>query len=343
MSFLDIKGLNFSYSSENQVLRNINLGLQKEQFLALVGESGSGKTTLLRLIFGLEQPATGTLLFNGQAIEGPERNLVPGDKRMELVYQNYNLFPKHTVEDNILHALRKFSDPEARQKMEDYLQACGLQGLEKRLPAELSGGQQQRVALAKALASAPELLLLDEPFSNLDGIIKQDMQQLILKLCRQQKTTVIMATHDASDALSLSDKVLVLRHGKAVQEGNPEQVYHRPHNEYVARYFGFANVLSLGKVYQELNIAFPSTFLEQHSFETKVCLRAEKIRITTPSRARFYGVVRSVQFYGLYYKIGIAVNGKIKLDLFTTKDDLRRGDELPLHISADEVVLLQKD
>jgi iron(III) transport system ATP-binding protein len=217
----------------------VSAEIRAGEFLTLLGPSGCGKTTMLRLIAGLESPTSGRVLLDGQDIAR-----VPPNKRpMAMVFQNYALFPHLNVFENVAFGLRlkKLSEAEIRDSVAIVLHMMNLAGLDKRSPHQLSGGQQQRVALARAMVMKPRLLLFDEPLSNLDAKLRAQMRVEIRHLLQRVGITSIYVTHDQAEAMSLSDRILVMNHGRVEQIGTPEEIYQRPASIFVADFIGRAN------------------------------------------------------------------------------------------------------
>jgi iron(III) transport system ATP-binding protein len=213
------------------------------EIVALLGPSGCGKTTTLRLIAGLETADAGTITLRGRVVTGPGRVVPPEERGIGIVFQDYALFPHLTVEDNVGFGLPRPARHGRRARTADALALVGLDGLESRYPHELSGGQQQRVALARALAPAPALMLLDEPFSNLDADLRAQMREEVERILRETATTAVFVTHDQEEAFTLADRVGVLRAGHLEQMAPPQQVYHRPATRFVASFVGAADFL----------------------------------------------------------------------------------------------------
>lgn len=226
---------------DNTVIDHIDLELKEGEFLSLLGPSGSGKTTLLRMVAGLVTPDEGKVILRGEDI-----SFTPPNKRnMGMVFQQYALFPHMTVEENVAYGLkaRRLPKGEIKEKVKKYLELVDLQHLAQRKPRELSGGQQQRVSLARALTVEPVVLLFDEPLSNLDVRLKEQMLKEIRNLHRDLGFTAIYVTHDQNEALYLSDKIAVLNKGKIEQFSSPEEIVKNPATAFVADFFGFTNQL----------------------------------------------------------------------------------------------------
>ncbi len=244
MKALELHGLTKTFPGmERPAVRDVSLQVAEGEILSLVGASGSGKTTLLRMIAGLEVPTSGSITIAGRTV-CDDRSFTPPERRgASLVFQDYALFPHLTVARNVAYGLRRLSRGERKARIREVLELVGLEELEDRYPHELSGGQQQRVALARALAPRPAILLLDEPFSNLDRVLKARIREEVGELIRRAGTTAIFVVHDCEDALALGDRIAVLRDGELWQVGTPRELYAAPRDEYVAAFFGEVNLL----------------------------------------------------------------------------------------------------
>jgi spermidine/putrescine transport system ATP-binding protein len=232
--------------AERSILKDISLSVEGGEFLTFLGPSGSGKTTLLRLVGGFEQLDGGKILLNGEDIS----RLPPYKRRVNTVFQSYALFPHLSVFRNITFGLQNLGIErnEMRERVASVLQMVQLRGLEERFPRELSGGQQQRVALARAMVMRPAVLLLDEPFGALDQQLRKEMQAELKALQRKLGLTFVFVTHDQEEALSLSDRVVLLHQGQLEQVGRPEEIYSRPKTRFAAEFMGVENVFGISEI-----------------------------------------------------------------------------------------------
>ncbi len=241
---LELNSLFFSYSPEKPLFKNLNLKIDEGKIIALAGESGCGKSTLLSLIYGLLDWQQGEIIFNGKEIFGPKKNIVPGEEEMKLVAQNYDLMPYATVADNVGKFISNINLQEKKQKVDELLQVVGMEEFADVKPKYLSGGQQQRVAIARALSVMPKLLLLDEPFSNIDFSRKIELRERLFNYVKEKNISLIISTHEIQEVMPWLDQIIVLQEGRLIQNDNPEETYRFPYNEYVAKLFGEVNVLS---------------------------------------------------------------------------------------------------
>ena len=228
---------------ETTALAGVDLDLERGAFLALLGPSGCGKTTTLRLIAGFERPDGGAIVLSGKVVADGRVYVTPEKRNVGMVFQDYALFPHLTVAQNVAFGLQKGKNNQRAQQVEAVLALMDLNGLGKRYPHELSGGQQQRVALARALAPRPSLILLDEPFSNLDADLRTQVRQEVRNILKDTGTTAILVTHDQEEVLGIADKVAVLNKGRVEQAGTPEEIYHRPITRFAADFVGRADFL----------------------------------------------------------------------------------------------------
>jgi iron(III) transport system ATP-binding protein len=289
------------------VLRSLSLEVLPGEVLALLGPSGCGKTTLLRVVAGLEEPEEGTVHVGGRLLSEPGSIMAPERRDVAMVFQDWALFPHMSVAENVGFGLprgQRTSSP----RITETLELVGLVGLEDRPPASLSGGQQQRVALGRALAQRPSVLLLDEPFSNLDptlrGRVRTDVRELLVEV----GVTSILVTHDRDEAFVLGDRVAVMRDGVIAQVGSPEALYQHPRDEWVARFVGELNVVSGTADGSAVDTALGRLVLAvEHHGPVRVGLRPEQIRLDPTERDDAAGaVVEHVEYHGprTGYRVG---------------------------------------
>lgn len=244
---LTVKGISKSYDGgKNFALKEVSFGMKKGDVSAIVGESGSGKTTLIRLIAGLERPDAGEIIFRDEIVSSVHRLVPPEKRRIGLVFQEYALFPHLSVLDNVLYGISRRKNKKERAR--EVLELVDLVDVEGRYPHQLSGGQRQRVALARALAPNPDLLILDEPFSNLDALLRSQLRSHVFQIIKKTGVTAIFVTHDTQDALTVADEILILQEGSLIQRDQAFKLYTKPKSIYVASLFG--NTVLLDKALQ---------------------------------------------------------------------------------------------
>lgn len=241
---LEINNLFFSHNKENSLFQNLNLRFEENRIIALAGESGCGKSTLLNLIYGLLDWEKGEIIFNGAKLLGPKGNLVPGEPEMKFVAQNFDLMPYATVAENVGKFISNINLKQKKETVAELLEVVGLQEFANVLPKFLSGGQQQRVAIARALSVLPKLLILDEPFSNLDFPRKIELRERLFRYVKQHGVSLIISTHELQDIMPWLDQIVILQDGRLIQNDSPEETYRHPYNSYVAKLFGEVNIFS---------------------------------------------------------------------------------------------------
>ena len=241
---LEIKNISFTYT-ETPVIEEVSFSITKGQNTAIIGESGCGKSTLLKLIYGLYDLNSGSITYNEKPILGPKYNLVPGEDYIKYLAQDFDLMPYITVEENVGKFLSNMYPEEKKLRVQELLDMVEMTAFAKVKAKFLSGGQQQRVALARVLALEPEILLLDEPFSQIDSFRKNSLRRNLFKYLKDKGVTCIIATHDSTDALSFSDETIVVQNGRVVAKGDSKSLYENPGNKYVASLFGEVNELRL--------------------------------------------------------------------------------------------------
>ncbi|KUG09797.1 ABC transporter ATP-binding protein [Solirubrum puertoriconensis] len=320
---LQVSHINFQEEG-NFGLRDINFTQQRFQKLAIAGETGSGKSTLLQTIAGLVSPGSGEVWFEGQRVEDPHEKLIPGHKGIAYLSQQFEL-PKFLRVEQVLQYANTLPAGEA----ETLYEVCQISHLLKRKTNQLSGGERQRIALAKLLLGAPRLLLLDEPFSNLDIGHKTTLKAVIRDISERLGITCTLISHDPLDTLSWADEILVMQHGAVVQRGTPQQVYQQPASEYVAALFGNYNLL---------RGALQKAVAEHLGIKPKnkaMLVRPESFRLVAPGEG-LAGKVAGVAYYGSYYELRVTI-GKAAIALRTTDDGLTTGDEVHVSVRRDAV------
>lgn len=242
---LQVNDISFSYTTNKPVLKSINFSLQKGEHLCVMGESGCGKSTLLKTIYGLLDLDKGTIFWNDIEVLGPTEHLVPGMDFIKHVAQDFDLMPFITVSENIKKFLSRFYPEESQKRTEELLEVIEMTQFANTMVKTLSGGQQQRVAIARALAKEPELLLLDEPFSQIDNFKKNSLRRKLFNYLKEKEITCIVATHDGNDALSFADKMLVIKNNTFIALDKPMHIYNKPKNKYVASLFDDVNEIEI--------------------------------------------------------------------------------------------------
>jgi spermidine/putrescine ABC transporter ATP-binding subunit len=353
---LRLEGLTRRFGGVSAV-QGLTAVICRGELVSFVGPSGCGKTTLLRLIGGFLRPDAGTVVLDGEDITA----LPPNQRATAMVFQSYALFPHMTVAENVGYALaiRKRPKAEIVRRVEELLALVQLRGLEHRRPAQLSGGQQQRVALARALSLQPKVLLLDEPLSNLDANLRLQMRAEITRLQRELQLTVVFVTHDQEEAMSISDRIMVMHQGRILQVGTPAEIYERPAAEFVARFVGVANFLTgtlrngtpgEATVTTPLGTLGVRTDVPWAKSGKRVCLvlRPESIRLhpgpdgTGPNRVT--GRIESATYTGALLRYTVDVSGtRLTVDLYDPRHAraFLPGDAVTLALPDDPHILPQ--
>jgi len=315
MSFLVLQNISKTYKGGSEAVVDVSLTINAGETIALLGESGSGKSTLLRIIAGLEESDSGSVLLNGKVLDNQKVFVEPEKRNIGLVFQEYALFPHLNVYENVAIGIDKSLNKSAIVK--ENLGLTGLTEFEKALPQNLSGGQQQRVALARALAVNPALILLDEPFSNLDTSLKQKMRFEVSEIIKKSGKTAILVTHDTRDALELADKIAVIRAGRILQFDTPYNIYTKPFDLYTATLFAQINILS----YQNEK---PTT-----------AIRPEFVKIE--SNQPYVGKVKQCLFTGVFYEIKIE-NTQYNLVVSYHNTPIKVGQEVNFGFNENEII-----
>lgn len=296
---LELDNITCGYQPDLPTVRNLSLHLRPGEILCLLGPSGCGKTTTLRSVAGFEKISAGEIRLQGQPIATASFHMPPEQRRVGMVFQEYALFPHMHVEDNIAFGLYHWPTTDRKARVQAVLELVGLQDFAHRFPHELSGGQQQRVAIARALAPKPVMLLLDEPFSNLDPEMTIKMRKELYRVLRQTQTTAILVTHDHEEAFAMADQVAVMQEGVLVQWDTPEAIYQRPSCAFVAEFIGQANtvqgVIHNGQVETEIG-TFPNRSDLRGESHVLVMIRSNDIQFTPSESGQ--GCIESRQFQG---------------------------------------------
>jgi len=258
---LKVEDLSLSYD-DWKVLKGLSFEMNEGQILCVLGESGCGKTSLLKAIRGFMDRDAGEIYFQDERVFNKSEKLVPGTKGVAIVHQDFQLEPGYTVYDNIRHHLIQYQKSYQESKTEEIIRLCNLESLRNKTSKELSGGQKQKVALAKAMIEEPPLLLLDEPFSNLDNISKAEFKSILKNIVKELQIGLLFVTHDSKDALTFSDQIMVIQNGKLLKKGSPEELSQNPPSKYAAKLLGLINLFS-GK---ELNQAFQLSLEENKDY-----------------------------------------------------------------------------
>ncbi|MGI9134967.1 MAG: putative 2-aminoethylphosphonate ABC transporter ATP-binding protein [Rhodoferax sp.] len=343
-AFLDLRQVDKQFG-QFTALQDINLTISKGEFVCFLGPSGCGKTTLLRIIAGLEVQSAGSISQGGRDIS----RLPPAMRDYGIVFQSYALFPNLNVAQNVSYGLvnRKTPREEVKRRVTELVKLVGLPGSEAKYPAQLSGGQQQRIALARALATAPGLLLLDEPLSALDALERVRLRQEIRALQRSLGVTTIMVTHDQEEALSVADRIVVMNHGVIEQIGTPLEIYREPASPFVADFVGKVNVLPTQRFAGQValgRLRLPSAGPDA---AVKVYLRPEDV-LARPIAATdpwvFDACIEKIEFLGSYCHVHVASTdlGPHKLVVylslnFLSEQSLQIGSPLQLKLLAERI------
>jgi ABC-type sugar transport system ATPase subunit len=324
MNFLEVTDISVEEEG-NVILQNISFSQQEFQKIAIAGETGSGKSTLLQTIAGLVQPSSGSIYIDSERVIGPHDVLVPGHAGVAYLSQQFEL-PQFLRVEQVLRYANTLT-PETAETLYDI---CRITHLLSRKTNQLSGGERQRIALAKLLVTAPKLLLLDEPFSNLDMVHKAILKSVIQDIGEILEITCILISHDPSDTLPWADEIKIMRNGKIIQQGTPEQIYRQPVNEYAASLFGNYNLIPAEKA---KDLGFGNVVNE---IGKDLIIRPEQFRLATATDHAITGTVKNVSFFGSYYEAEIKV-GSIEVKMRTPSIDKRKGEKVKIAF-APEVV-----
>jgi iron(III) transport system ATP-binding protein len=365
---LQVAGLAKSYGSHRAVL-DANLEVHSGEIVSLLGPSGCGKTTILRCVAGLEQPDHGEISVDGRSLYSSQKgiNLRPEQRGLGLVFQSYAIWPHMTVFDNVAYGLRlrkssRRNKSEIRKQVDEVLEVVGLSSHRDRFPGMLSGGQQQRVAVARSLVVEPSVLLLDEPMSNLDATVRDQMREYLRSLIKRLGVTAILVTHDHNEALVVSDRVCVMSNGVIAEVGAPEDIYRHPRTLQGAHAVGFANVipisgvLAAGEDGTRLRVTDTNSVLMVAAGKRgdpverceAVIVRPESVRLAEPDAAaraasaenRFAATVMSVFFAGGVRRYDIQwAGGRLRVET-SAREQFQTGDSVDVLLPADELIVI---
>lgn len=322
MAFLDVRGIS-KKEGDSFSVNNITFSQHPFQNIAIAGETGSGKTTLLKLIAGLVQSTEGEILFEGKKVIGPDDQLLPGHPSITYLSQHFELRNNYWV-----HELLEMANKLDQKEADKIFRICRVEHLLHRRTDQLSGGERQRIALARVLITSPKLLLLDEPYSNLDAIHKNTIKSVIHEIGAKLSISCILVSHDAPDILSWADRILVMKDGEIIQSGTPVQVYDQPINEYCAGLFGEYNLINK-------DMAKKLAGKDFCPLENKLLfVRPESFMIRTATENMITGKVETVLYWGSYYTVDVQT-GRQLIRVRTNKKDWKAGDIVNLSLTAE--------
>lgn len=349
MCALVVKELNCFYQ-ENQVLESLDLTLENNEIVCLLGESGCGKTTLLRAVAGLQVKLSGTIKINGTMVNDADTNVPPEQRKVGLIFQDYALFPHLNVFDNVAFSLHKLSYAEKQKRVNKVLSLVQLKDYGDRFPHQLSGGQQQRIAIARALAYQPNLMLLDEPFSNLDHHVRFQLIHEIRSLLKAHSMSALFVTHSKEEGFAFADRIALMQEGKIVQIDTAQVLYSQPKSVYVANFMGQSNYLPVQIIdkysYQsDLGTLNSNSIIESHADkQLMLLLRPEQIGIEIEHDG--LGVVKTVSFLGAYQLITVTYLNK---DYIVKQSNhlgncmqIKVGDKVSLTVLSHDFVVFEE-
>lgn len=333
----------YKYFDGEMILEDLNLTIYENEFVTLLGPSGCGKSTTLRILGGFIEPDSGQVIFNGQDIT----HLPPNKRNINTVFQKYALFPHMTIAENIAFGLRiqKKSEEYIQNKIDYALKLVNLEKYRNRHPNSLSGGQQQRIAIARAIVNEPKVLLLDEPLGALDLKLRQNMQYELMRLKEELGITFIYVTHDQEEALTMSDKIVVMNQGYIQQIGTPEIIYNEPENSFVADFIGDSNIIDAVMIHDKL-VRFLGKDVEcvdknmGINKPVDIVIRPEDIELSISGKSIFEGVVTSLIFKGVHWEMDVDVNG-YELLVHST-EDFPVGTKVNIYVKPFNIQVMNK-
>lgn len=341
--FLELANLSASYGKGAAVVRDVSLSLNEGELGCILGPSGCGKTTILRAISGFQMLSSGSISLAGKVLSTPHKTISPEQRTVGMVFQDHALFPHLTIGDNVGFGLNKLDSAERRSRIVTLLDLVGMQAHAKKYPHELSGGQSQRVALARAIAPRPRLLLMDEPFSNLDTELRESLGYEVRSLLKASGITAIMVTHDQNDAFALGDRIGVMSEGKLMQWDNSFNLYHAPNSRFVANFIG-DGIFVRGRIID--NKTVDTNFgeikgdvinVDADSNEVEVLIRPDDV--THDENSAIRGQIKRKAFKGAQTLYTLQTsNGETLMSLVPSHDDYEIGDMIGVAINADHLV-----
>ncbi len=341
-TIISLKDINVSFDGE-VIINNISLDIKDEEFITFLGPSGCGKTTTLRIIGGFLEPDSGDLFYEGKRINGTP----PHKRNINTVFQKYALFPHLNVFDNVAFGLKlkKLPKAEIKEKVKHMLSVVDLKGYDKRKVSQLSGGQQQRVAIARALVCDPDVLLLDEPLGALDLKLRKDMQIELKRIQKMTKKTFVYVTHDQEEALTMSDRVVVMNNGIIEQIGTPTDIYNEPVNAFVADFIGEANILNATMIEDyKVNILGTEFKCTDAGFGNNapvdVVIRPEDILVVPVENGTITGKVVNTVFKGVHYEMEVKCKNCTLLIHSTVSQNV--GETIGMHVTPDNIHIMRK-
>ena len=343
---LKLKDIGKSFE-DKAVLSKVNLELSRGKIASLLGPSGCGKTTMLRLIAGFDKPDHGSIEINGQEVSSPAKSIAPEERKIGLVFQDYALFPHLTVNQNLAFALDGWSSKQKAGKVEQLLKTTKMEEHSNKLPHQLSGGQQQRVALARALAPEPEILLLDEPFSNLDPKLRNQMKLELKELLQAFGVTALLVTHNQDEAFDIADEIGVVADGKIRQWGHPYDLYHRPESRIVAEFLGHSSFLQArlngnNMLETELGELSCQCYVDLAKENDGITILLRPDDVVHDDEVTPIGLVKHVAFRGMFVVYDLELPSGKRIQCFTSShhDYHKEGSKIGVRLDMKHVIVM---
>jgi len=340
---LELDGVTRQYAEETAV-EELDLSVRDGELLTLLGPSGCGKTTTLRMIAGLERPSSGAVTIAGDTVADGETFRKPEERDVGIVFQDFALFPHLSVEENVAFGLKGYDDETIDERVDEMLELVGLEAHREKMPSQLSGGQQQRVALARSLAPEPDVLLLDEPFSNLDVRLRVEMREEVRRILKRAGVTAVSVTHDQEEALSISDRVAIMNDGTVEQVGDPAEVFENPESRFVASFLGQASFLSARIADETIETAIGSYDLDllngpveaYDGARVDVLVRPDDLRAVPTSEPTADGYVTHRQYNGpsFVYRVTLHSGDEVHC-LHNHSETFEAGEPVEIDLRAD--------